>query len=199
MTSLIPSDSSTCWRGTFREVLGFPRLPGSVDGPLFWPMPEAPITPAAPAAEPTPIAPIPSPQAELPLEADPIAPTQADPALQAPPSGQLLLGTDKRNPVFAVYEDDSGERLLVFYGFELIEIVKNDSADPAFKLLLARLYNAKVKLSALCESFQVDPKTIRRWGKALLQGDPAELVRVLEGRSACHKLTPAVENFARLR
>ncbi len=111
----------------------------------------------------------------------------------------MLLGTDKRNPVFAVYQDDSGERLLVFYGFELIEIVKNDSADPAFKLLMARLYNAKVKLSALCESFQVDPKTIRRWGKALLQGEPAELVRVLEGPSACHKLTPAVENFARLR
>jgi hypothetical protein len=124
---------------------------------------------------------------------------QAEPALQTPPTGQLLLGTDKRNPVFAVYEDDSGERLLVFYGFELIEIVKQDSADPAFKLWLARLYNAKVKLSALCESFRVDPKTIRRWGKALLQGDPAELVRVLEGRNACHKLTAAVENFARLR
>lgn len=162
-------------------------------------MPEAPILPAAPAAEPTPLGSNPSPQAELPLETHPIAPPQADPALQTPPTGQLLLGTDKRNPVFAVYEDDSGERLLVFYGFELIEIVKNDSADPAFKLLLARLYNAKVKLSALCESFQVDPKTIRRWGKALLQGDPAELVRVLEGRSACHKLTPAVENFARWR
>jgi len=111
----------------------------------------------------------------------------------------LLLGTDKRNPVFAVYQDDSGDRLLVFYGFELIEIVNNDSADPAFKLLLARLYNAKVKLSALCESFQVDAKTIRRWGKALLQGDAAELIRVLEGRGVCHKLTPAVENFARLR
>jgi hypothetical protein len=124
---------------------------------------------------------------------------QAEPALQTPPTGQLLLGTDKRNPVFAVYEDDSGERLLVFYGFELIELVKQDSADPAFKLWLARLYNAKVKLSALCESFRVDPKTIRRWGKALLQGDPAELVRVLEGRNACHKLTAAVENFARLR
>jgi len=152
-------------------------------------MSEAPILPAAP--DPAPITPIPSPPVEVQL--------QAEPALQTPPTGQLLLGTDKRNPVFAVYQDDSGERLLVFYGFELIEIVNNDSADPAFKLLLARLYNARVKLSALCESFQVDPKTIRRWGKALLQGDPAELVRVLEGRGACHKLTPAVENFARLR
>jgi hypothetical protein len=154
-------------------------------------MPEAPILSAAP--EPTPIAANASPPA------DPIAPPSADPALQTPPTGQLLLGTDKRNPVFAVYEDDSGERLLVFYGFELIEIVNNDSEDPAFKLLLARLYNARIKLGALCESFQVDPKTIRRWGKALLQGDPAELVRVLEGRGARHKLTPAVENFARLR
>ena len=154
-------------------------------------MPEAPTL--TPAPEPTPIAPT------APFQADPIPVRQAKLALQAPPSAQMLLGTDKRNPVFAVYQDDSGERLLVFYGFELIEVVNNDSADPAFKLLLARLYNAGVKLSAMCESFQVDPKTIRRWGKALLQGDPAELVRVLEGRGAAHKLTAAVENFARLR
>ena len=152
-------------------------------------MPEAPVFSAAP--DPAPITPMASPPVELQL--------QAEAALETPPTGQLLLGTDKRNPVFAVYEDDAGERLLVFYGFELIEIVKNDSADPAFKLLLARLYNAKVKLSALSESFGVDPKTIRRWGKALLQGDPAELVRVLEGRKACHKLTAAVKNFARWR
>ena len=108
-------------------------------------------------------------------EPPPIVPTpvsDAAPELQAPPTGQLILGTDKRNPVFTVYEDESGERLLVFYGFELLEIVRNDSADPAFKLLLARLYNSGVKLNALCESFGVDPKTLRRWGQALRQGDP---------------------------
>jgi hypothetical protein len=104
------------------EVLDFSGLSGSVGGRYSGRMPEAPILPAAP--EPTPLAPIPSPQAE------PIALAQAQPALQTPPTGQLLLGTDKRNPVFAVYEEDSGE---------------------------------------------------------------------LEGRSTCHKLTPAVENFARLR
>ena len=119
--------------------------------------------------------------------------------LQEPPTGQLILGTDKRNPVFAVYEDGSGERLLVFYGFEIIEIVNNDPEDPACKLLLGRLYNAGVKLRALCESFAVAPKTVRRWGKALLQGDPVELIRVLEGRTARRKRTVAVEKFARLR
>jgi hypothetical protein len=179
------------------EVLDSLGLSGRVDGRYGGRMPEAPILATAPG--PTPASPNPPPSGEPQVQADRIAPPPDDPALQKPPTGQLLLGTDKRNPVFAVYEDESGERLLVFYGFELIEIVKNDSADPACKLLLARLYNAQVKLSALCESFQVDPKTIRRWGRALLQGDPAELVRVLEGRSACHKLTPAVENFARLR
>ena len=114
-------------------------------------------------------------------------------------SATLILGTDKRNPVFTVYEDETGQRLLVFYGLELLEIVQNNSADPAFNLLLARLYNSGVKLNALCESFGVDPQTLRRWGEALRQGDPAELVRVLEGRSAGRKLTLAVESFSRLR
>lgn len=123
----------------------------------------------------------------------------AESELSEPPSGQLLLGTDKRNPVFAVYEDDSGKRLFVYYGFEIIEIVRNDRDDPAYKLLLGRLYNSGVKLAALCESFAVDPKTIRRWGGALLQDDPGELIRVLEGRATRRKRSGEVEKFARLR
>ena len=119
--------------------------------------------------------------------------------LHEPPTGQLILGTDKRNPVFAVYEDDSGQRLLVFYGFEIIEIVNNDPEDPAYKLLLGRLYNSGVKLRALCESFEVDPKTVRRWGQVLLKGDAVEMIRALEGRTARRKRTLAVERFARLR
>ena len=134
-----------------------------------------------------------------PAPVTPAAVLPADAQLQAPPSGQLILGNDKSNPVFTVYEDQTGEGLLVFYGFELLEIVPNDPAGPACKLLLARLYNCGVKLSALCQGFQVDPKTVRRWGEALRQGDAVELVRVLEGRNAGRKLTPAVENFSRLR
>lgn len=147
-----------------------------------------------PLAEILPNAPPP-----LPSASSPTCCPNAGRGLPEPPTGQLILGTDKRNPVFAVYEDDSGQRLLVFYGFEIIEIVNNDPKDPACKLLLGRLYNSGVKLSALCESFGVDPKTVRRWGKGLLQGDPVELIRVLEGRAARRKRTVAVEKFARLR
>ena len=152
---------------------------------LFWRMPSTDL----PANAPQP----------LPSDSPPAHCPDTGYGLREPPTGQLILGTDKRNPVFAVYEDDSGQRLLVFYGFEIIEIVNNDPEDPACKLLLGRLYNSGVKLRALCESFEVAPKTVRRWGKVLLQGDPAELVRVLEGRTARRKRTVAVEKFARLR
>ena len=124
---------------------------------------------------------------------------EADPSQVMPPSGQLILGTDKRNPVFAVYGDVSGQRLLVYYGFELIEIVGRGANNPAFKMLLGRLYNSGVKVAALCASFEVDPKTLRRWGLALREGDPVQLVRVLEGRQAGRKVTREVEQFARLR
>ena len=143
---------------------------------------------------------LPSNLSPSPTSANPPEDTSpADGGLTEPPMGQLLLGTDKRNPVFAVYEDDSGQRLLVFYGFEIMEIVPNDPQTPAYKLLLGRLYNSGVKLRALCESFHVAPKTIRRWGTALRRGDPVELLRVLEGRSARRKVTVEVERFARMR
>ena len=41
-------------------------------------------------------------------------------------TGQLILGTDKRNALFTVYEweeDDGEEQLHVYYGLELLEVV----------------------------------------------------------------------------
>ncbi len=129
----------------------------------------------------------------------PVADTDADLRQAVPPTGQRILGTDKRNPVFAVYEDHSGERLMVFYGFEIVEIVKNDPHSAACKLMPGRLYNSGIKQRSLCESFPAAPKTIRRWGVALLRGDPVELIRVLEGRAAGRKRTVEVERFAHPR
>ncbi len=62
-----------------------------------------------------------------------------------------------------------------------------------------RLYNSGIKLRSLCESFPAAPKTIRRWGVALLRGDPVELIRALEGRAAGRKRTVEVERFAHPR
>ena len=149
-------------------------------------------TASSPTPSPTP-SPIPSP---IPSET---AATNLVAEIHGPPVGQLILGVNKRNPVLALYEDATGKRLLVYYGFEIMEIVNNDREDPSFKLLIGRLCNAGINLSALCKTFQVDPKTVRGWAKVLLQNDPVELIRVLEGRSTGRKRTIAVENFARLR
>jgi hypothetical protein len=116
-------------------------------------------------------------------------------------TGQLILGTDRRNPLFTVYvEREQGqERLQVYYGLELLEVVSADRQAPDFKMLVGRLHNAGVSLRLLQETFEADPKTIRRWGRALRCGDASELIRVLEGRRASRKLTPEIQAYVRAR
>lgn len=124
---------------------------------------------------------------------------ESPPLRNLPSTAQLILGADKRNPVFSVYRNSDREELQVYFGFELLETLADIPESPACKLLLARLYNAGVKLKALCETFGFDPKTIRRWGQALRRGDAEGLIRVLEGRASRRKLTAPVASFARLR
>ena len=119
--------------------------------------------------------------------------------LEAPSSQQLILGTDKRNPVISIYEDNPRSRLHVYYGFELMEVVPKEREAPAFKLMVGRLYNAGVNGSMLCATFDVDRKTMQRWGRALRSGDPEQLVRVLAGRSWGRKLTPEIQAYVRTR
>lgn len=80
---------------------------------------------------------------------------------------QAILGTDKKNPMFAVYRDAEKHELHVYYGFELLEVVPDDKTSPHFRLMVAQLYNAGVKGLTLIEVFNVDPKSMRKWGRAL--------------------------------
>jgi hypothetical protein len=116
-------------------------------------------------------------------------------------TGQLILGTDKRNPLFAVYveEEDDQERLHVYYGLELLEVVSANRNDPSFKMLVGRLHNAGVSLRVLQQTFESDAKTIQRWGRALRSRDAQELIRVLEGRRGSRKLSPEIKAYVRAR
>jgi hypothetical protein len=116
-------------------------------------------------------------------------------------TGQLILGTDKRNPLFTVYhqEEEEQEQLHVYYGLELLEIVSADRKEPSFKMLVGRLHNAGVSLRVLQDTFQTNAKTIRRWGRALRSRSAEELVGVLEGRRASRKLTPEIKAYVRAR
>jgi len=126
-------------------------------------------------------------------------PPAAEPSIEPVITGQLLLGTDKRNPLFTIYLDESKQRLLVYYGLELLEVVSAKPQDPNYKLLVGRLYNAGLSVKTLEATFEVDRKTMRRWGQALLSGDAKELVRVLEGRQGARKLTTEIQSYVRTR
>jgi hypothetical protein len=112
-----------------------------------------------------------------------------------------IIGTDKKNPVFQVYRDSDsdGGKIYLYYGLELLEVIPDDRDHPRFKLMIAQLYNAKVKQTTLTEVFGYDRKTMQNWGEALLSGDPERLIRVLEGRGAGRKLTTEVKAFAKFR
>ena len=113
---------------------------------------------------------------------------------------QPVLGTDKRNPVFSVCRQaGAAPSLHVYYGAELLEVVPEDRRHPAFKLLLARLYNAGVHGLVLQRSFRVDRKTMQRWGQALQSGDAQQLLQALAGRGGHRKLTPEIRAFVSVR
>src|SRR5512143_931131 len=116
-------------------------------------------------------------------------------------TGQLILGTDKRNPLFTVYAQEEGEaeQLHVYYGLELLEVVSADRNDPSFKMLVGRLYNAGVSLRVLQLTFASDAKTIQRWGRALRSRDAEELIRVLQGRGTRRKFSPEIKAYVRAR
>lgn len=111
---------------------------------------------------------------------------------------QQILGTDKRNPCFTVFRNGA-DGLLLFYGGELLETLPDDREHAQYKLMVATLYNAGVNSRSLQETFQVAPKTMRSWGRALEGGDPMELARVLAGRQAKRKLTPEIQAYAKMR
>lgn len=111
---------------------------------------------------------------------------------------QAVLGTDKKNPLFAVYRDSDKSELHVYYGLELLEVVPDDKRSPRFKLMVAQLFNAGVKGVTLSDVFSVDRKVMRGWGRALKSGDPQTLVDALKGRGP-RKLTPEVKAYVKMR
>lgn len=124
-------------------------------------------------------------------------PDQPDPQRR-----QLILPTDRRNPSISLYRmvDRQGHKIIqVYYGFELLEEVADEVTDPTFRSMVARLYNARLKLKSLVEVFGLDPKTIRSWGEALKSRDPQRMSVMFFGADAGRKRTALIEAFVRVR
>ena len=67
--------------------------------------------------------------------------------------------------MFTIFCDEEEDQLHVYYGADLLEIVPDDREHIEYKLLVARLYNANLNATILQEVFQVDRKTMKRWGR----------------------------------
>ncbi len=74
---------------------------------------------------------------------------------------QLLLPTDKRNPSLSLNRDEAQRKIHVYHRFELLEKVQEDRKHPQYKLMVANLYNAGLKVASLEEIFGFDRKTMR--------------------------------------
>ncbi|NOY82170.1 MAG: hypothetical protein GXP31_14325 [Kiritimatiellaeota bacterium] len=96
-----------------------------------------------------------------------------------------------------VFLGGSGTTYDVYIGVALLERVGISREDVRRKMLLGRLYNAHVPLRELSATFGHDPRTIKRWGKALLTNDVEEMARVFAGRSAHRKVTPELIRYGR--
>lgn len=113
---------------------------------------------------------------------------------------QLVLGIDKKHPLFNIYSSkESPETLSVYFGLALLERIEKGQNSLQFKLLIGRLYNMGYKRKSLTEAFKIDLKTIRKWGVALKSGDLTKMESAFAGHESRRKLTGEIESYARSR
>ena len=107
----------------------------------------------------------------------------------------MIIGIDKRNPLFTILRDTEKKEIQIYYGGLLHEVIEDKRDSPELKLMLARLYNAGVNVRRLIDQFGYSYPTIKRWGEALKSGDPERLYHALSGQGSPKKLTPEIISF----
>jgi hypothetical protein len=119
---------------------------------------------------------------------------------------QQIIGVDKKNPFFTVCRqpanpsDPADQNMIrVFFGAAVLRVIPEERNNPEFKLMIAELYNANVKVKCLTEAFGFARTTMKRWGDALKSGDLDRLLHALSGPGAIRKLTPEIKSFVTMR
>lgn len=99
---------------------------------------------------------------------------------------QLILGADNRNS-FTLYKDEINNRLHVYFGMGLFEVIEDYKNSVELKYLLARLYNSNVKVKTLITHFGFSYPTYKRWGDALRSGDSERIHFAFSGQGGGKK------------
>jgi hypothetical protein len=109
---------------------------------------------------------------------------------------QSIIGADKKNPFFSVSRDEKNKKLYVFYGANVFGILADKKDSPQLKMLVAKLYNANVKITLISKEFGFCYRSIKKWAKAMQNGTDDETLEMFEGRHLQRKYTHDVEGFA---
>lgn len=108
---------------------------------------------------------------------------------------QLILGADNKNE-FTIYKDTKANKIHVYFGVGLYEVVDDNKDNPELKLLLARLYNSGVKVKTLIKHFGFSYPTYKHWGDALKSGDEEKIYWAISGQGGgSKKLKPDIVAF----
>ena len=95
----------------------------------------------------------------------------------------------------SVFLNHGGTDYEVYLGVALLERVGADPESVARKMLVGRLYNAGVPVGKLRDTFRHDPRTISKWGAALLSADIGRIARAFAGRAGERKVSPELIRY----
>jgi transposase len=109
---------------------------------------------------------------------------------------QGIIGTDKKNPFYTVYQHSKTMEYHVYYGFNLYDIVPSNKENPQLKILVAKLFRAGISAAELHRSFGYCYRTIKRFTEALQSENGEDMVKAFEGRTS-RKLTDEIIGFAK--
>jgi hypothetical protein len=108
---------------------------------------------------------------------------------------QAIIGTDKKNPFHTIIRNLQDKTIEVYFGFALMEVIRDKPNNPELKHLIARLFNAGVNRTNLIRNFGYSYPAMKRWAEAIKTGDAQTIVHALSGQGAPKKLTVEIQSF----
>ena len=111
----------------------------------------------------------------------------------------VLTGGKGTTTDLTVFLSNCEGALFVYLGLGLLERVKSNPNEIAYKMLVGRLVNSGLALDELKRKFKHDPRTMKRWAEALKSTDPDVIVRAFAGRGFLPKMIGPMIRMVKMR
>lgn len=98
-----------------------------------------------------------------------------------------------------IVRSEQSQSITVMLGVAVLERIRCSEEELQYKMMIGRLVNAGWPLDNLRREFGHDPRTMKKWGAALLSEDPEFIVKAFSGRGASRKVSDPAAAFIRRR